>query len=247
MPPKTPDRRTQPAPAKPRPVTTNRAYRPRGENPLKRNIQTQLTNEIGRGIVSGGYPPETILPNEAEMRARFSVSRTVLREAYSSLAAKGLIAARPKVGTRVRPKSDWNMLDPEVLAWHIQTLPNENLAEDLYVLRGMVEPPAAALAAADPAPATIKRIADAYADMVRFKDGTGDLVAADLEFHMAILQATGNYFIGALGALIPCRPDHHIQTELGRRDADPGQSPPSAPSDHGSDPGRTAGFWRIGA
>ena len=70
------------------------------------------------------------------MRARFSVSRTALREAYSSLAAKGLIAARPKVGTRVRPKSDWNMLDPEVLAWHIQTLPNENLAEDLYVFAG---------------------------------------------------------------------------------------------------------------
>ncbi len=50
--------------------------------------------------------------------------------------------------------------------------------------------------------ATIDRIAAAYADMERFKDGDGDLIAADLQFHLAILEATGNRFIGALGSLI---------------------------------------------
>ena len=38
--------------------------------------------------------------------------------------------------------------------------------------------------------------------MERFKDGAGDLIGADLHFHLAILEATGNHFIGALGSLI---------------------------------------------
>ena len=84
------------------------------------------------------------------MRSRFAVSRTALREAYSVLAAKGLILPRPKIGTRVRPKADWNMLDPEVLTWHLEAVPNEEFISELYTLRHMIEPEAAALAAVAP-------------------------------------------------------------------------------------------------
>ena len=101
-------------------------------------------------------PPGSLLPNEFEMRERFAVSRTALREAYRVLTAKGLIVSRPKVGTRVRPKSDWNMLDPEVLAWHLQTVPTEGFVSDLFVLREMVEPAAAAMAATTRPPAVEK-------------------------------------------------------------------------------------------
>ncbi len=66
----------------------------------------------------------------------------------------------------------------------------------------MVEPVAAALAASTASRDTIDRIAAAYADMERYKDGAGNLIAADLEFHLGILDATGNRFIGALGSLI---------------------------------------------
>ncbi|HVY21254.1 MAG TPA: FadR/GntR family transcriptional regulator [Bauldia sp.] len=172
------------------------------ESPLKRNIHGFLANKLGEEIVGGVFPPGSLLPNEAEMCARFRVSRTALREAYSVLAAKALIVARPKIGTRVRPKSDWNMLDPEVLAWHLQTVPTEEFVSELHALRQMVEPGAAALAARDPTPKTIERITAAYAAMERSKDGEGDLIDADLQFHLAILEATGNHFIGALGGLI---------------------------------------------
>ncbi len=165
------------------------------------NIHTFLANRLGEDIVGGVHPPGALLPAESEMLARFSVSRTALREAYRVLAAKGLILSRSKVGTRVRPKTDWNMLDPDVLAWHVQTVPTEDLIADLYALREMVEPAAAALAAASEDVAT-GRIAAAFADMERFKDGAGDLIAADLRFHLAILEATGNHFVGALGGLI---------------------------------------------
>ena len=170
--------------------------------PFGRNIHESLANILGTEIVGEVHPPGSLLPNEFEMRERFSVSRTALREAYRVLTAKGLIVSRPKVGTRVRPKIDWNMLDPEVLAWHLQTVPTEAFVTDLFVLRQMVEPAAAALAATTRASGTMERIAQAYSEMERFRDGTGDIISADLQFHMAILEASGNHFIGALGGLI---------------------------------------------
>ena len=169
---------------------------------FERNIHTSLAERLGREIVGGVYPPGSLLPNAVEMCARFSVSRTALSEAYSVLTAKAMIVARPKIGTRVRPKADWNMLDPEVLSWHLQTTPTESFVAELFVLRQMVEPEAAALAAKAHARPTIDRIADAYRRMDQFKDGAGDLIGADLDFHMGILEATGNHFLTALGGLI---------------------------------------------
>ena len=169
---------------------------------LGRNIYSQVAARLGQEIVAGDFPPGTLLPTAAEMCARFSVSRTALREAYSILSAKSLIVARPKIGTRVRPKSEWNLLDSEVLAWHLQATPNEHFIDDLFVLRQMVEPAAAALAASLHSPATIDRIAEAYDRMERFKNGAGDLIGADLDFHMAILEASENRFLAALGGLI---------------------------------------------
>jgi GntR family transcriptional regulator, galactonate operon transcriptional repressor len=169
---------------------------------FERNLHSQLAGQLGREIVAGVYPPGSLLPNAAEMCARFSVSRTALREAYSRLSAKALILARPKIGTRVRPNADWNLLDPEVLAWHLQARPTEHFVGHLFVLRQMIEPAAAALAASSASRATIDRIADAYGRMDQFKNGAGDLIGADLDFHMAILEATENPFLAALGGMI---------------------------------------------
>lgn len=172
------------------------------DEPLERNLQTQLVATLGRDIVGGVYPPGSLLPNAVDMCARFSVSRTALREAYSQLTAKALISARPKVGTRVRPKAEWHLFDPDVLAWHLLASPSENFISELYVLRQMVEPAAAALAAETRSNATLQRISEAYARMERFHDGSGELIDADLDFHMAILEATENPFLSALGGLI---------------------------------------------
>ncbi len=179
-----------------------RPARLEGASTFERNIRTTLAGRLGREIVAGIYPPESLLPNALDMCARYAISRTALREAYSVLTAKALIFARPKVGTRVRPKADWNMLDPEVLSWHLELTPTESFVAELFVLRQMVEPAAAALAATSRSRATIDRIAEAYSRMDRFKDGAGDLIKADLDFHMGILEATGNHFLTALGGLI---------------------------------------------
>ncbi|MGF0539045.1 FadR/GntR family transcriptional regulator [Agrobacterium sp. ES01] len=161
-----------------------------------------IVHQIGREIVSGGFQPDMRLPDEPSMLKRYSVSRTALREAYSKLAAKGMIQARPKVGTTVRPSAFWNMLDPEVLAWHLQTKPSLEIARDLFALRRMVEPAVAATAAEKRSEAELRRIAEAYKDMQATALVETELVEADLRFHLEILFATQNHFIGAFSALI---------------------------------------------
>jgi len=172
------------------------------EDAVERNLSDQVAGVLGREIVRGLHPPGAQLPNAEEMRARFGVSRTALREAYSLLSAKALIAARPKTGTRVRPRQEWNLFDPDVLAWHLQSEPTGAFIADLFVLRQMVEPAAAALAAGQKSAVVVERIAAAYARMERYKDGAGELIEADLDFHMGILGASGNPFLTALGGLI---------------------------------------------
>jgi DNA-binding FadR family transcriptional regulator len=186
-------------------TVTGAPDRPRRQTPpeaIERNISDQVAAALGREIIRGVHPPGAQLPNSDDMCARFQVSRTALREAYSLLSAKALIAARPKTGTRVRAREDWNLFDPDVLAWHMQSSPTGAFIADLFVLRQMVEPAAAALAVESKSRETIDRIGDAYARMAEYKDGSGELIEADLDFHMGILRATGNPFLSALGGLI---------------------------------------------
>ncbi len=163
---------------------------------------SNVVNMIGREIVGGAFASGDLLPAEAEMRERYSVSRTALREAYSKLTAKGLLTARPKVGTRVRARTHWNMLDPEVLSWHLQILPAGEIAADLYALRRLVEPGAAELAAKLHTDEDMERIEAAFQAMVDNATSEHDLVDADFNFHVAILSATQNPFINAFSALI---------------------------------------------
>lgn len=161
-----------------------------------------LVNRIGREIVTGHFAEGDLLPPEADMRARYAVSRTSLREAYSKLAAKGLIAARPKVGTRVRIRDHWNMLDQDVLVWHLQTVPANEIVADLYTLRRMIEPAAAELAATLRSGADMEKIDAAFTAMTAKAQEERALVEADFGFHLAILNATHNPFINAFSALI---------------------------------------------
>jgi DNA-binding FadR family transcriptional regulator len=196
--------------------TVGKSVRPRGPYAAKsqkspsyaaaagpiRNVHDYLATKLGREIVGGHYQPGDQLPNEVDLRDQLSVSRTALREAYRVLGAKGLIASRQNVGTRVRPRADWNMLDPEVLNWHLEAGPSEDFIVALFDLRQIIEPAAAARAAHLADPELVERIADAFGDMSKDSSGEGDLIGADVRFHQAILAATNNPLVGTLGALI---------------------------------------------
>ena len=73
-----------------------------------------IARKLGISILSGEYKPGDLLDSEIAASEQFAVSRTAYREAVRILAAKGLVDARPKVGTRINPQSKWNLLDPDV-------------------------------------------------------------------------------------------------------------------------------------
>lgn len=167
-----------------------------------RTLTERVADEIGERIVGGRYAPGTSLPTEAALCAEFAISRPALREAYRLLAAKGMIASRRKIGTQVCPRSAWTMMDASVLSWHLRAAPTDGFVAGLFEVRTIVEPAAAALAAERRPAEMVDRIAVALADMIRFQDGSGDVIEADLRFHEAILDAAGNHFLASFGALI---------------------------------------------
>jgi DNA-binding FadR family transcriptional regulator len=158
-------------------------------------------NAIGQAIVGGMFPPGTVLPREADLMAEFGVSRTSLREAVKVLAAKGLVETRQKVGTRVRPREEWNVFDTELLAWHHAQGMDESILKDLIELRQTLEPTAAQLAAGRATMSDLARIEQSLRAMREHTDAAG-YAAADVQFHLAVYAASHNALLTRFGHLV---------------------------------------------
>jgi DNA-binding FadR family transcriptional regulator len=156
---------------------------------------------LATAILRGDYAPDSILPREAELMETFGVSRTVLREALRTLTSKGLIESRPRVGTRVRPKHAWNLLDVDVLDWYSRVAEPMAFALKLQEMREMIEPYAAGLAADSHTDVTLHALAAAHAAMVSARN-VDEWVRADLQFHLSVLIACSNELLIPLGTLI---------------------------------------------
>ncbi|WP_368911920.1 FadR/GntR family transcriptional regulator [Taklimakanibacter deserti] len=166
------------------------------------SLHGMVLNQIGQRILRGDLTPGDALPNADDWSAAEGVSRTVLREALKVLAGKGLVESRPKTGTRVRPRSHWNFLDPDVLAWRYATAAGGDEARALFELRRGIEPMAAALAAERATPEQVKELESALAEMEETADDAERFAEPDLVFHQSILRMTGNELIGSLAAVI---------------------------------------------
>jgi len=168
----------------------------------RRGLHGEVVHLIGLRILSGELKPGDQLPPEDELTADLAVSRTVLREAVRVLAAKGLVVARPKVGTRVRPRADWNILDPDVLSWRAEASNDILLYEETTEVRLAIEPLASRLAATRASEEETAAIAQAYEEM---EAGLGDqdaYLAADLRFHDRILASCHNELLAHLGVVL---------------------------------------------
>jgi GntR family galactonate operon transcriptional repressor len=165
-------------------------------------LSEMVAGTIGRRIVSGKYMPGDTLPTEPRIQQEFGVSRTAVREAIRLLSAKGLTAARPKIGTRVRPTVDWNMLDPDVLRWQIDQNPTDEFIHALFEMREIIEPAASSRAAeraTDDEIATLSVAMDGIQNEAR---GSAEQIRADVDFHMLILNASRNPMLRSVGAMI---------------------------------------------
>jgi DNA-binding FadR family transcriptional regulator len=174
---------------------------PTGEDTIQHDLHGRVAHLLATAILRGDYAPESTLPREPELMAMFGVSRTVLREALRTLTSKGLVESRPKVGTRVRPRVAWNLLDADLLDWYSRVAPALTFALKLQEMREMIEPYAAELAARAHTDEALRRIEDAHAAMGAAQS-VDEWVRADLRFHLSILNACGNELLLPLGALI---------------------------------------------
>lgn len=157
-----------------------------------RRIHGSVARNLGVAILAGRHAPGDVLPGEIDFSEQLGVSRTAYREAIRILSAKGLVESRPKTGTRVSARGRWNLLDPDILAWTFEGGPSEAFIRDLFELRMIVEPAAAALAAARRSVEDVARMGRALEDMARHGLATEAGRAADQAFHNAILEAACN-------------------------------------------------------
>lgn len=161
-----------------------------------------MARALGAEILRGVYPPGANLPPEPELLARFQVSRTVLREVSKTLAAKGLVVAKTRVGTRVLDPVHWNYFDADLLSWKVSLGLDTDFRQSLTEIRRAVEPPAAALAARRHTAADLANLRLWLAAMARPHHTPQSFAEADLGFHLAIGAASGNPLMRSIAAVI---------------------------------------------
>ncbi len=167
-----------------------RSRRPRG-------LVTEVVLELTRTIREARLRPGDKLPTEAEIMARFLVSRTVVREAISGLQAAGLVETRHGVGTFVlRPDETRN--------FRLSDTDFATVADviSLLELRISLETEAAGLAARRRSDANLdamRAALQAFDDLVR---QDSDAVLPDLQFHMEVARASGNRHFADLMAYL---------------------------------------------
>lgn len=171
------------------------ASRPRSAHDL-------VTQGIGQSIMQGRFPIGSTLPGDAELMEHFGVSRTALREALKTLAAKGLIESKTKVGTKVLDRQNWNMFDADILGWHLELGVDAQFLGWLFEIRQTLEPLACATAALRWSPAQLESMSRALQAMDQCEKNRQGFTKADLAFHQAILEASGNPFLQSIGSVI---------------------------------------------
>lgn len=180
------------------PSPGHRDYR---QPPARKSMHARIVRDLGMRIVAGEFHPGDRLPAEAQLLADYEVSRPVLREATRVLVAKGLVLSKQRAGAIVRPRSEWHLLDPDVLYWLIQAKPRAEFVETLLTVRRVFEPAIAALAAKVASDESLRGIAEAYAGMEAAAT-PADLLEPDLAFHRRIAEATNNDLLAYIGNML---------------------------------------------
>jgi DNA-binding FadR family transcriptional regulator len=151
-----------------------------------------VTEDLVDRIVRGEFEVGTALPKESELCAHYEASRTVTREATQSLEAMSLVRAQQGLGTIVQPLDDWDLANPAVLAATIRHDAQLAILEDLIDMRRALESQMAARAAVRADAPALKAISDACDRCVAAADDPAEHLSADLQFHDAVMRASGN-------------------------------------------------------
>ncbi|MBA4491689.1 FadR/GntR family transcriptional regulator [Paracoccus sp. S1E-3] len=170
--------------------------------PRRPRVLPDVVRSLAAGILSGRIEPGAALPREADLSVEYGVSRTVIREALKTLAAKGLVSIRSRVGTVVNDSDEWNIIDPQVLEWYGPDALDQRLQAAILETRIAIEPLIAELAAKR---ATLQEIANLEAAWRGMADAGADVAAfvqADIEFHQILYRTSHNPVFRQIGNMI---------------------------------------------
>ncbi|MFJ6079221.1 FadR/GntR family transcriptional regulator [Pseudarthrobacter sp. NPDC092419] len=167
------------------------------------DLHASLVQKLGLAIADGRLAPHSILRLD-ELEVEHKVSRSVVREAARVLSSKGLLESRRRFGTVVQPEEAWNLYDPEVIRWRLASSRRLEQLQALNELRGAIEPHAARLAAGrvswDGGSQLVSLAARLWA---AGQSGNQDeFLRLDVEFHTAVLKASGNAMFSQLQNLV---------------------------------------------
>jgi len=156
-------------------------------------LYERIVDQIESRIVAGDLKVGDQLPAERELAEQFAVSRTAVREAIKALREKGLVEIRLGRGTFVTNSATGAVRHSLGLLLKI-----ENGFIKLTEVREILEPEIAALAATRITEENIAAMTEAVETMETALDNAEVFVEADLDFHLALAEATQNPIIPAL-------------------------------------------------
>jgi GntR family transcriptional repressor for pyruvate dehydrogenase complex len=162
-------------------------------------LAVRVAKEMERMIFDGQLRPGHKLLSERELGDKFGVSRTVVREAVRSLAAKGLLDVRTGSGTYVQDKTTANAAEALGRVMRLAGVAQPGQAAAIYEVRRPLEIAIAGLAAERATAedvAHLRRLVETARSAQR-KDHAR-YVEADVEFHVALASATHNQLFVAL-------------------------------------------------
>ncbi len=162
----------------------------------------QIVAVLATEILKGVHKPGGNMPPEPNLIERFQVSRTVMREVTKTLAAKGFVVSKTRIGTRVLDPVNWNFFDADVLAWRVRMGLDEPFLQSLTEIRRAVEPAAASLAARRRTTGDIARLRTLVQQMSATSHTRQSFAEVDLEFHLAIGTASGNPLMRSIANVI---------------------------------------------
>jgi DNA-binding FadR family transcriptional regulator len=174
-----------------------------GFRPNVSALHENVLTALGTAVVSGAYPAGQVI-NLERVSAEHEVSRSVAREAIRVLESMGMVASRRRVGITIQPAGHWNVFDPRLIRWRLDSGDRAAQLVSLSELRRGFEPAAAALAARRADPHQCRIMAAAVSDMV-MHGRSGDLdsyLQADKVFHRTLLEASGNEMFRALNEVV---------------------------------------------
>jgi GntR family transcriptional repressor for pyruvate dehydrogenase complex len=150
-----------------------------------------ITQEIAQGNLKAGDK----LPNEKDLAEQLGISRTPIREAMKTLAVAGLIDIRHGHGSYVRGEQGAPALPLNLFQLYLQ----DSTPEMLMELRDIFDRNCTELAAQRRTDADLTKMRECIDRLKALTEqpdaSLDDMLKADLDFHRAIYEATGNKLI----------------------------------------------------